>query len=126
MKKEKVYICYDYENERHYKNLLLAWNSNEEFEFLVNNPEIAAGDEMQKVISDKIGQASVFLVIVGKNTYQNEWVKWEIEKAKELNKKIVAVKPDRENITPDELFGVGANWAMTFTFEAITNAINKS
>lgn len=126
MKKEKVYISYDYENERHYKNLLLAWNSNGEFESLVSNSEIAAGDDVQKSISDKIGQASVFLVIVGKNTYQNEWVKWEIEKAKELNKKIVAVKPDRENITPNELYGVGANWAMAFTFEAITNAINKA
>ncbi|MCD9186229.1 MAG: TIR domain-containing protein [Pyrinomonadaceae bacterium] len=130
MNKKKVYISYDYENERHYKNLLLAWNTNEEFESLVTNFEVLPKENLseldfRKSITDKISQASVFLVIVGKNTHQSKWVKWEIEKAKELDKKIVAVKSERENTTPKELYGIGANWAMKFTFEAITNAINR-
>jgi hypothetical protein len=30
MKRENVFLNYDYANERHYKNLLLAWNANDD------------------------------------------------------------------------------------------------
>ncbi len=129
MGKRKVYISYDFENERHYKNLLLAWNA--QFDFLVGDysPGLLSSKndgQIKAALSDKIKQASAFLVIIGKNTYRNNWVKWEINKALELNIPIVAVKTERNNKTPDELYGIGANWAMAFTFDSIAGAINKS
>ncbi len=33
MAKKKVFISYDYDKDRHYKNLLLAWDANSEFDF---------------------------------------------------------------------------------------------
>lgn len=131
MARKKVFISYDWENDRHYKNLLLAWDSHDNFEFSISDHsiDISVNSEnanyIKQKIAQKIGEARHFLVIVGEKTYLSNWVRWEIYKAVELKKNIVAVKTYRDNITPDELYGVGANWAMSFTFSAITNAINS-
>lgn len=66
------------------------------------------------------------MVIVGAKTHKSAWVKWEIEKAVELKKRIVAVKTDRENTSPTALLGVGATWAMSFTYDAISKAIDNA
>ena len=73
-----------------------------------------------------LNNATYFLCIVGKKTHKSGWVKWEIEKAVDLKKKLVAVKTDSENTSPDALFGVGASWAMSFTFDSITKAISAA
>jgi hypothetical protein len=78
------------------------------------------------VISRYINEATYFLVIVGANTHKSAWVKWELEKAVELRKRIIAVKTDRENTSPDVLLGIGASWAMSFTYDAITKAIDNA
>jgi hypothetical protein len=130
--KKKVFISYDYLNDKHYKNLLLAWDANKQFDFYIsdysadvsiNSTDAAA---IKSVISRYINQSTVFLVIVGTKTYKSNWIKWEIEKAVELGKKIVAVKTDKENTSPTELLGIGASWAMSFTYEAISKAIDNA
>lgn len=130
--KKRVFISYDYVNDKHYKNLLLAWDANSQFDFYisdysadisVNSTNAAA---IKSTISRYINEGTVFLVIIGAKTYQSDWIKWEIEKAVELRKKIVAVKIDRENITPTGLFGVGASWALSFTHAAINQALNNA
>lgn len=129
--KKKVFISYDYENDRHYKNLLLAWDANTQFDFYISDysadVSINSTDAgaIKSTLSRYINQCTVFLVIVGKNTAKSSWVKWEIEKAVELGKKIIAVKTDRDNETPTELYGVGASWALSFTQEAITKALDN-
>lgn len=130
--KKRVFISYDYENDKHYKNLLLAWDANKQFDFYISDysadVSINSTDAtaIKSVLSRYINQGTVFLVIIGKKTHKSAWVKWEINKAVELGKKIVAVKTDRENISPDELLGVGASWAMAFTYDAISRAINNA
>jgi hypothetical protein len=130
--KKDVFISYDYKNDRHYKNLLLAWDANDDFDFSIydNSADVSINSDdasaIKRAISRKINEATYFLVIVGEETYTRDWVCWEIEKAVELGKRIVAVKTDRENISPDELLGVGASWAMSFTFESISSAINNA
>lgn len=130
--KKKVFISYDYENDKHYKNLLLAWDANKQFDFYISDysadVSINSTDAtaIKSTLSRYINQGTVFLVIVGKKTSKSIWVKWEILKAVELGKKIVAVKTDRENTTPDELYGIGASWAMSFTYDAITKAIDNA
>ena len=64
--------------------------------------------------------------IVGKKTHKSDWVCWEIEKANNLGKKIIAVKTDRENTTPSVLYGIGASWAMSFTLDSISKAIKNA
>lgn len=130
--KKKVFISYDYVNDKHYKNLLLAWDANSRFDFYIsdysadvsiNSTNAAA---IKSTISRYINEGTVFLVIVGAKTHQSDWIKWEIKKAVELNKKIVAVKTDRDNITPSELYGVGASWAFSFTHNAINQSLDNA
>ncbi len=129
MAKPKIFISYDYDNDKHYKNLLVAWDKNSEFDFSfydesvdvsVDSTDAAA---IKRVISARIGGATHFLCLVGKKTQRSGWVAWEIEKAKELKKKLVAVKIDRENTSPSGLIGAGVSWAMSFTFDSIKKAI---
>lgn len=127
--KRRVFISYAYDTDRHYKNLLIAWDKNKQFDFFISDysadVSINSSDAtaIKSVISRYINNATILLVIVGSQTHRSEWVRWEIQKAKELGKKIVAVKTDPSNTSPSELHNAGAKWAMSFSFLSITNAI---
>ena len=56
--------------------------------------------------------------------YKN-WINFEIAKSKANQNKLVVVKLDKLYESPDELLGVGAKWAMSFTQEAIIKALNE-
>lgn len=132
MATKKVFVSYDYDNDRYYKNLLLAWDKNYDFDFnmsdqsadvSINSTNAAA---IKRAISAKINNATYFLCIIGKQTHKSSWVKWEIEKAVELRKQLIAVKIDASNSSPNEIIGVGAKWAMSFTYSSIKSAIELS
>ena len=132
MAKKKIFVGYDYDNDRHYKNLLLAWDRNREFDFgfsdqsadvSIQSTNVAA---IKRAISAKINAATYFLCLVGEKTYKSCWVAWEIGKAKELRKRLVVVKISSRNVTPNGLLGAGASWAMSFTFNAIKDAIEDA
>lgn len=129
MSKKKVFISYDYDNDKNYKNLLLAWDANSEFDFDVDDKSADVSinstnaSAIKRAISAKINSATYFLCVIGSKTYKSDWVKWEIDKAVELGKKIVAVKTASTNTSPDEMLNVGVSWAMSFTFESIKKAI---
>ena len=132
MAKKKLFISFDYDNDRHYKNLLVAWDKNELFDFSFSDASITVpvnsdkAAPIKRVISHRIASSPRFLCIVGKKTHRSLWVAWEIDKAVQLKRRIIAVKTDRSNITPVGLYGVGATWAMSFTFESIKNAIERA
>lgn len=129
MAKPKIFISYDYDNDKHYKNLLVAWDKNNEFDFTFSDHstdvsiQSTNADAIKRAISAKINSATHFLCIVGAKTSRSRWVAWEIEKAKELEKKLVMVKTASDNTTPSGLLNAGASRAMSFTFDAIKKAI---
>ena len=132
MAKKTVFISYDYDYDRHLKNLLVAWDKNGRFDFTfydasvdvsVNSTEAAV---IKRVISARIKRATRFLCIVGKHTHKSEWVSWEIKKAVELNRKLIAVRTDAKNTSPSAILGVGASWAMSFTFDVIKKAVDDA
>ena len=131
MAKKKIFISYDYDNDKHYKNLLVAWDANSELDFSFYDASVDVSVDsndaaaIKRVISSRISNASHSLCIIGSKTYKSGWVKWEIEKAVELKKKLVAVKTDSGNTSPDAIQGVGASWAMSSTFDSIKNAIDS-
>ena len=132
MAKKKIFISYDYDHDKHYKNLLVAWDKNSEFDFSLNDQSadvsIQSTDAavIKRAISAKINAATYFFCIVGAKTSSSKWVEWEIDKAKNLNKRLVAVKISSTNTTPADLLGAGATWAMSFTFSAIKQAIDSA
>jgi len=130
--KKKVFISYDYDRDRNYKNLLVAWDKNDEFDFSftdmsadvsVDSDDAAA---IKRAISAKINATTYFLCLVGKYTHKSGWVAWEIDKAKELDKKLVAVKIDREYETPNGLLNAGVSWAYSFTLDSLKRAIDRA
>ena len=130
MAKKSIFISYDYDNDRNYKNMLLAWDANKEFDFGFDDHSADVSIDstdagaIKRAISAKISAATYFLCLVGKQTHKSKWVAWEISKAVELKKKIVAVKIEPTNTPPPGLLNVGAKWAMSFTFDSIKKAID--
>lgn len=131
---DKVFVSYraDDEGNRH-KNLLVAWSKNKsrfpEIKFYDQSVGVSIKSEdanyIKRVIIDRIKKSDVFLCLIGENTGDSDWVNWEIEKASELNKKIVAVKIKKHYTTPLNLYGIGAKWALDFTYEAILGALEN-
>lgn len=141
MAKKRVFISFDYEDDRHYKNLLEAWDANSNFEFTFSDltpSEIQSWriDRIKAALTRKINQATYTLVIVGKNAnkkhrdsaeigYKN-WINFEIAKSKENKNKLVGVKIKKSYDSPEELLGSGATWALSFTQDAIIKALNNA
>lgn len=141
MAKKKVFVSFDYENDRRYKNLLEAWDKNSNFNFVFEDRtsgEIDSDDvsRVKAALTTKIKSATYTLAIVGE--YANEehedseeigdinWINWEINKSKEVGNKLVGVKIKKEYTSPDAILGCGAKWAMSFTQEAIIKALDEA
>jgi hypothetical protein len=128
----KMFISYhsDLEGTK-YKNLLVAWSKNDSNHFDITFDDQSVGVSInstnaayiKSVITGKIRNSNTFLCLVGENTHKSDWVSWEIAKAVELNKKIVAVKISNSYTSPTKLLNVGATWARSFTYDAIKKAI---
>ncbi|MBL4940045.1 MAG: TIR domain-containing protein [Colwellia sp.] len=129
---KKIFISYDYDSDKHWKNLLVAWDKNSAFDFSFYDSSVDVSVDstdaatIKRAISAKISSASYFLCIIGKDTHKSAWVKWEIEKAVEKGKRIIAVKTDSGNTSPSAILGVGATWAMSFTFDSIKSAVDSA
>lgn len=141
MAKKKVIICFDYENDRHYRNLLSAWDANSDFEFSFNDitpSEIQSWNipTVKGELTKKINQATYTLVIVGAeaNTkhkdsveigYKN-WQNFEIARSKQNGNKLVGIKLDSNYSSPEELLNSGTSWAYSFTQDSIINALENA
>ena len=141
MAKKRVFISFDYTNDKSYKYLLDAWDSNKNLDFVFedcsadeimsdNVPTIKAG------LTRRINQSDYTLVIVGKEAnkihpdskeigYRN-WINFEIAQSKKNGNKLVAVKLDKSYESPEQLYSSGASWAMSFTQAAIIKALREA
>jgi hypothetical protein len=126
-----VFVSYNYERDKHYKRLLTAWAANGKFnlQFSDHSVDISvnSGDRgvVRRVVSQRIREADVFLCIIGPDTALSEWVNWEIDKAYELNRPIIAVKVNRSYETPAAIYNCGARWVYSFSHDKIVAAIRE-
>lgn len=141
MGKKKIFVSFDYENDRQYKFLLNAWSNNDEFEFEFDDKssqEINSWNipTVKGALSRKIHEADYTIVIVGKEAnklhkdhaligYRN-WQNFEIAKSKEYGNKLIGIKLDNSYESPNELLGSNASWARSYTKEAIMEAVRKA
>ena len=140
LRNKKVFVSFDYDNDRNYYYLLKGWDANKRFEFSFSDytsKEIKSDNiiVVKQKLSQKINQADITLVIIGKHSndlhedskligYRN-WQNYEIAKSVEHGNKLVAVKIDRSYDSPEELLGQGASFAMSFTEQSITKALEN-
>ena len=139
MAKKKVFVSFDYDNDKHYKSLLKAWDANPKFNFYFSDLSSAEINSwsvpvVKQVLSRKINEANYTVVLVGKEANKKHsdykeigfknWLNYEIAKSKEHKNKLVAVKLSSTNTSPDELLDSGAKWAMSFKQESIIKALS--
>lgn len=140
MAKKKVFVSFDYENDRHYKYLLEAWDKNSLFEFSfsdLSSKEINSWNisTVKSVLSRKINEATYTLVIVGAEANKKHkdselignknWQNFEIGNSKKWGNKLVGIKISSLYAAPDEILNSGAKWASSFKQEPILNALNS-
>ncbi|MET2947790.1 TIR domain-containing protein [Vibrio owensii] len=141
MAKKKVFVSFDYENDKRYKFLLEAWDANPEFEFTFNDhssQEINSWNvsKVKAELTKKINQATHTLVIVGKEAnkkhsdseeigYKN-WLNFEVARSKSNKNKLVGIKINSTYSSPEELLSSGASWAMSFTEASIIKALKEA
>lgn len=139
MAKKKVCCSFDYEHDRHYYNLLEAWNENDNIEFSIedctpNEIQSESVATIKQVLSTKIGQADYMIAIIGKHSddkhpdsneigYKN-WQAYEIDKNHEKGNGLVVVKLDSSYYAPDEAYNIGAEWVNSFNLDDILEALN--
>jgi hypothetical protein len=129
MAKNRVFIGCD-DCDKASKDRLLGWDVDKEFDFSSydRSLDVAVDSEEAAVfkheLAARIGDSSHFLCIVGTETYRSGWLAWEIRKAVELKKKLVAAKTDSTNNSPTAMQGVGASWSTMFNFDSIKKAMN--
>lgn len=138
---KKVFISFDYDDDRDYKNLLTAWNKNERMDFSFEDcsADEIHSDDISKIkagLTRRINQSRYTLVIIGKDASKfhvdrkeigyNNWIEFEIAQSKNNKNKIIALKLNKSYISPGEILNSGARWAMNFTQEAIMRALNEA
>jgi hypothetical protein len=141
MAKKKVFVSFDYEKDKNYYFLLKAWDANSDFDFSFSDytsKEIQSDSIpiIKANLTKKIKEATYTLVIVGSEAnrrhkdateigYKN-WQNFEVAQSKVNGNKLVGVKIDRTYESPDELLNAGASWALSFSQNAIIDALNKA
>jgi hypothetical protein len=141
MAKRKVFVSFDFDNDRKYKYLLEAWDANPNFEFEFNDTtshEIKSKDvgRVKAALTARINNARYTLVIIGSEANKRHkdadqiglknWINFEIHQSKLNKNRLVGVKIDQSYESPDELIGAEASWARSFKEDVILKALNDS
>jgi len=134
----EIFVSFDYENDRNYKYTLDMWNKNPNFLFTYDDRssgeiQTQSVSVVKNVLSRKINEATAVIVIIGKEAnkahrdrlligYKN-WQNYEIAKAVELEKKLIAVQINSQYEYPEELLNVSAKRIYSFSQNEIIKAI---
>lgn len=123
-----IFISY-YHEDKKYKDLLVAWarNSSLPVNFVDHSTDLSVCSRdiavVRRAVSAKIRGADCFLCLVGENTHTSDWVNWEVDKAFERNRSIIAVKISRSYKSPLSLLRRNARWVYTFRVKQISQAM---
>jgi hypothetical protein len=132
---KKVFVSFDYENDKQYKYLLEAWDANPQFDFEFND---GTPTEINSFNIGRIraGLTTHTLVIVGKEankTHKNtqlighrNWINFEIYQGKLYGKKLAAVKLSPLYELPEEPVYANVSWAQSFIEDAIIRALDNA
>jgi hypothetical protein len=130
---KQVYLSFDHENDGYYREVLDTWSKIPGFAQLWVNDQppavpvdSAEAEPVKQELAKRIGAASGLLCVIGAKSSTNGWMEWEIKKADELGKRIIAVRTSRDCRVPGLLSDLGATCAMSFTFEGIRRAIDEA
>jgi len=140
MAKKKVFVSFDYDNDKHYKYLLEAWDANPDFDFVFNDKtpgEINSSNigRVKADLTSKIREATHTLFIVGECANQlhedhrligfKNWMNFEAYQSHFANNKLAVLKLDKSHEVPEELTGKNYWWVAGFTEDNAIKVLNK-
>lgn len=141
LKKPRVFVSFDYENDGFYKKLLEAWNANSKFRFIFQDKtpveiQSESVSVVKGVLTRKVQEATHVLVLAGKYANQqhadskqighHNWLHFEAHQAMAFKKKVVVVYLTHGNQPPSNLIGYTGVEVAGFTRDGIINALNKA
>lgn len=97
--RNKVYVCFDGDNDIHYYRLMCAWHQNDGSPFFFNNAhelnfarDWSQEASIKRQLRERLLNTREFMVLVGQSTrYLTKFVRWEMEQALSLGLPIIAV-----------------------------------
>ena len=113
MAKKKIYISFDFANDRVLKNELVAASQADDANFKIANWSMKPADLNSKTLKEMkfhISKCDAMVIIVGENTETSEGVKHELDLAKALNKPIIPLLAHPQN-TPPQGVGEAHDWS---------------
>ena len=141
MAAKRVFISFDFDDDKHLRFLLSAWNANHSFDFDIidRTPSEIQSNNIPVIkanLTKKIKSASHTLVLVGENAnkrhpkwreicYRN-WINFEVARSKEYGKKLVAVRIKYHYKYPEELKDSDAVPVNSFNPYDIMYALNRA
>lgn len=140
MAKKNVFVSFDYDNDRNYKNLLLAWDVNPNFDFVFEDKtpgEINSNDisRIKAGLTQKINEATYTLFIVGKHANQTHpkskeigfinWINFEAYQSIQSKNYLAVVKLDDNYSIPQELTAK-YSWITNFNEKNVIAVLNHS
>jgi len=147
MQRKKVFISFDYTNDKHYKFLLTALSANSDFDLVFkdfSSNEINSTDisRVKAALTAKINLATHTLIIVGKKVNEIHrdyrqigfinWINFEAHQSVINGNKIIAVKTDPANRHPEILYELNKKGTKikgriinNFKIDEITRALNQ-
>ncbi len=140
MAKKKVFVSFDYDNDRDYKNLLCAWDANPFIDFKIEDRtsnEIQSWDipTVKSCLSRRINDSTYTIVIIGeeinklhKDRYtigHDNWQQFELAKSKENYNKVVFVKLYSWYNLPNNYYGSNYRIVNGFNKDKILDALNS-
>jgi hypothetical protein len=132
MAKKRVFISFDYDNDLRYKNMLLAWNNHDDFDFefydgsLKDAINSTNAPYVKSKIKPLIEKSSHVLCIIGKASGASAWINWEVQTGVDSKKKLIGVKLDKSYTSPPAVLNNNASLAMSYTFDAIKKALDSA
>lgn len=131
-RRRKIFVSYHSKKEAKYKNMLKAWQKNSNFDLDFHDKSVGLSintnneSRIKAGITKNLNESNLILCIVGEETHQRPMINWELEKAKELNKKILVVKTNNKYKTPECLLGSNIRIIKKFEKDLILKEIYKS
>lgn len=138
MEKPKIFVSFDFKNDRNYKHTLNMWNENSSFEFTYNDISSRKNRGwvtplICSILLKKIAEATHVIVVVGREANQlhedsnlikyRNWQNFEIAQAKSLHKPIIVVQLNSLYEYPDELKNCDVVHVCNFNYDDIIKAI---
>jgi hypothetical protein len=93
----RVFISFKMEDKKQVDGVrLMSWNRGHELDFYDESVRISYKSEnasyIRQRIKAKIDRASITLCLLGTNTYQSEWVDWELSTSIAAGNRIVLMR----------------------------------